>query len=204
MEKRDNYAISSANARKYFQTYDQEALIEKLNLKHDGQYLYPTFFGSPYRIDRSTGDMEREIAGKWESANGFNEVLTILDLLCDSRADRHPAGKMKSMTQFGLQFHQNLMEDTWDPFVQRVQVHPAAFSSACLALGGREVKGADLGYEIPVFEGLCVTLLFWAGDEEFAPRLRFLWDENALQYLKYETMYYAVAYLKEEILERMK
>ena len=70
-------------------------------------------------------------------------------------------------------------------------------------MGGTERKGADAGFDIPVFQELYITLLFWEGDEEFAPRLRFLWDENALQYLKYETMYYAVGYLKERLEEKM-
>ena len=35
-------------------------------------------------------------------------------------------------------------------------------------------------------------LQLWFGDEEFPPNLRILWDENALLYLRYETMYFAV------------
>ena len=44
---------------------------------------------------------------------------------------------------------------------------------------------------------------FWEGDEEFAPRLRFLWDENALQYLRFETMHMAASLLIKFIKERM-
>lgn len=203
MEKRDNYAIAAANARRLFLSYDQQKLIEKLRLAYDDTYLYTTFLGDRFRIRRTTGDMERQTENGWTEANGFNEVLTLFDLLCDSKPDRHPAGKMKSMTDFGLQFHQNLMEDTRDPFTLAVQENQQGFAAACLSLGGRAVRGADLGVQIPVFEELTITLLFWAGDEEFAPRLRFLWDENALQYLKYETMYYAVGYLKERLAEKM-
>lgn len=203
MEKRDNYAIAAANARRLFLSYDQQKLIEKLRLAYDDTYLYTTFLGDRFRIRRTTGDMERQTENGWTEANGFNEVLTLFDLLCDSRPDRHPAGKMKSMTDFGLQFHQSLMEDTRDPFTLAVQENQQGFAAACLSMGGRAVRGADLGFQIPVFEKLTITLLFWAGDEEFAPRLRFLWDENALQYLKYETMYYAVGYLKERLAEKM-
>ena len=203
MEKRNNYAIASANARKLFLSYDQEALIRKLNLKYDDAWLYTRFFEGDYRISRASGDMERREGDTWQSANGFNEVLTLLDLLCDSQEDRHLSGKIKNMLDFGHQFHQTLLEESRDPFAERIQKNPAAFAAACVRMGGKERKGADVGFDIPVFQELAVTLLFWEGDEEFAPRLRFLWDENALQYLKYETMYYAVGYLKERLEEKM-
>ena len=196
MEKRDNYATQSAIARKLFLGYDQEKLIQKLHLAFDEAWLYTSFFGCPYRIHRATGDVEQQDKGTWVSANGFNEVLTLLDLICDSRQDRCLSGRLKNMLDFGSQFHQNLLEDSRDPFAESIQENPQAFAKACLAMGGKERKGADLGFDIPVFEDLCVTILFWEGDEDFAPRVRYLWDENALQYLKYETMYYAVGYLK--------
>ena len=53
----------------------------------------------------------------------------------------------------------------------------------------------DAAYAIELFDGLCIALQLWLGDEEFPARLRFLWDENALMYLKYETMYFARALL---------
>ena len=37
----------------------------------------------------------------------------------------------------------------------------------------------------------------------FLPRLRYLWDENASQYIRYETMYFAIGLLKRRILEYM-
>lgn len=203
MEKRDNYTIQSANARKLFLSYDQEALIQKLHLAFDETWLYTSFFGTPYRICRATGDTQRQERGAWVSANGFNEVLTLMDLLCDSKEDRHLSGRLKNLLDFGNQFHQNLLEESRDPFAERIQQDPKAFETACLAMGGKERKGADLGFDIPVFEDLCITLLFWEGDEDFAPRVRYLWDENALEYLKYETMYYAVDHLKGRLAEAM-
>ena len=51
------------------------------------------------------------------------------------------------------------------------------------------------------FDGLRIGVLFWAGDEEFLPRLRYLWDENAKQYIRYETMYFAVNLLLRRLRE---
>jgi len=43
----------------------------------------------------------------------------------------------------------------------------------------------------------------WFGEEEFPACLRLLWDENALMYIKYETMYFAKGLLLKKIEERM-
>ena len=62
-------------------------------------------------------------------------------------------------------------------------------------MGGAEAEGfggADLAFLLPFFQDLDLLVQFWHGDEEFAPRLRFLWDAGAGDYLRYETMYYAL------------
>ena len=71
----------------------------------------------------------------------------------------------------------------------------------CKVLGAEAIPGGDMGYAFELFEGLKIGLLFWHGDEEFLPRIRYLWDENAKQYIRYETMYYAVTLLRRRIAE---
>jgi len=203
MEKRDNYQIQAMQAKQHFLTYDQDALIKKLKLDFDEDYLYVNFMGQKHRIHRKTGDMERFSGDVWVGANSFGEVLTILDLVCDSRADRYLTGRWKSMGTFGLQFHQNLLEDRKNPDADRIQANPDAFCRACVSMGGRSLSGCDIGYAIELFDGLEIGIQFWLGDDEFYPRLRYLWDENALRYIRYETMYYAVGLLMQRIRERM-
>ena len=58
---------------------------------------------------------------------------------------------------------------------------------------------ADIAYALPVFEDLELALFFWAGDEEFSPQIRYLWDENALAYIRYETMYYVLDWLRTRL-----
>ena len=60
-----------------------------------------------------------------------------------------------------------------------------------------------MAYSIPVFDDLRLLIQLWFGDEEFPAQLRYLWDENALMYLKYETMYYAVPLVLNRIKECM-
>lgn len=191
MERMDNYARQAMQAKQGFLRYDQQKIIEKLGLAVDDAFLYPVLLGQTYRVSRTTADMERRVGTAWVDANTHEEVMTLLDLLCDSREDRRLSGKWKNMASFGLMFHQNLLENARDPWAEKFQNHPEAFRRACLTLGGRELPTGDIAYAIEVFDGLEIAVQLWFGDEEFPPNLRWLWDENATMYLKYETMFYA-------------
>lgn len=199
MSHPDNYALQAAQAQARFLTYDQQKIIHKLRLTADEAYLYVPLLSQPYRICRTTGRMERRTGSRWVAANSYNEVMTLLDLLCDSREDRFLSGRWKNMTSFGLMFHRSLLEGTADPWAEKFQTHPESFRRACQSLGGVPLETGDIAYAIELFDGLSIALQLWFGDEEFPPNLRFLWDENALMYIKYETMYFAKALLLDRI-----
>ena len=199
MERTNNYLLQAAQAKRHFLTYDQAALIRKLKLAYDDDYFYPVLFARKYRLSRSTGDLEREEKDGWQDANTHAEVMTLLDFVCDSREDRFVSGRFKNMADFGHAFHQSLLEER-DPNAELFQSRPEDFRKACVALGGKPLPTGDIAYSIEVFDGLPLAVQLWFGDEEFPASLRFLWDENALMYLKYETMYYA----RELLLERLK
>lgn len=199
MARTNNYLLQAAQAKRYFLTYDQNALIRKLNLAYDDEYLYPVLLARRYRLSRKTGDLEREENGAWRDANTFEEVMTLLDFVCDSKEDRFVSGRWKNMADFGHAFHQSLLEER-DPNAEWFQSRPEDFRRVCEALGGKEQPMGDIAYALEVFDGLPLLVQLWFGDEEFPASLRFLWDENALQYLKYETMYYA----RNLLLQRLK
>lgn len=202
MERRDNYAITAARVRQLFAEYDQQALARKVGAKLDGEYFYVDFLSERYRIHRLTGDISRFHGDAWVEANSFGEVLTLMDLICDSREDRHPTGNWRNMRDFGHGFHQQLLEQR-DPWAERFQEQPEMFAKACEALGGEKYPLGDVAYALPVFGDLRVLIQLWFGDEEFPTQLRYLWDENALQYLKYETMFYAVPLVLKRVQEQM-
>lgn len=203
MAKPDNYAIQAQDAKNRFLTYDQEKIIEKFHLQADADYLYPVMLGSPYRLCRKTGNLERKEGEVWVNANTFGEVMTLLDMLCDARENRYLAGRYKQQQHFGLMFHQNFAEDRKNPLALAFDEDEAALRRACHALGGKDFPGGDYGCMIELFDGLGIGLLFWHGDEEFAPRQRFFWDENALMWLRYETMYYAVGILQQQLMKSL-
>jgi len=201
MERRDNYRTQLQQAQQSFLNYDQEKLIEKLKLAADEDYLYPTMLGSRYRIHRRTGDFRRLTEAGWVDANTHSEVMTLLDLICDSREDRYLSLRWKDMVAFGNLFHRSLQEA--DPWALRFEADPEGLARACIALGGTRFPNGDVAYAIELFDGLCIVIQLWLGDEEFPPRLRLMWDENALMYLKYETMYFAKGLLLTRLWEMM-
>jgi hypothetical protein len=199
----DNYAIAVEQAKKRFLTYDQQELICRCALRYDEEYFYISFLSDPYRICRRSGDMERLQDGTWVDGNSFGEVMTISDWLCDSRPDRYICGRWINVVSHGHYFHSGLPEERGDRNAAYFSENAAAFRAACLALGGREMPGGDVGFCVELVDGLSIYVQLWHGDEEFAPRLRFLWDENTAKYLRYETTWYALPLLVARIRQKM-
>lgn len=199
----NNYEIQVAQAKKLFLKYDQQKLIERCRLRFDGDYFYISMLGDPYRIDRKTGDMERLLRGAWVDGNSFAEVMTILDWLCDSKPDRYITGRWVNIVTHGHYFHRALQEEEDDPDAALFDKNPEAFAAACEALKGEKLPGADVGYAIELLDGLRIFVQLWHGDEEFPPRLRCLWDENATRYIRYETTWYAAGLLLRRLRENM-
>lgn len=202
MARVNNYLIQAGQAKERFLTYDQEQLIRKFSMNHDAEYLYTGLFGKPYRISRTTGDISFLEDGLWQDGNSYEEVMTLLDLVCDSRDDRWLSGKWQNMQAFGLQFHQNLLEESRDPAAVCFDRDPGRLVRACRGLGGEKISGGDYGFAVELFDGLKIGVLFWHGDEEFLPRLRFLWDANAKMYIRYETMHFAVGMLRKMLTDK--
>ena len=201
MARVNNYLIQAQGAKQRFLGYDQEKLIKKFGLRYDEDYLYVKLFDCRYRVCRKNGDMARFEGESWVDGNSYEEVMTILDLLCDSRDDRHLGGAWQNLQSFGMQFHQRLLEESRDAFAERIDAEPALLRRAAERLGAERLSGGDMGYSFRFFEDLKIGLLFWHGDEEFAPRVRYLMDCNAKQYLRYETMWFAVTLLRRRIRE---
>ena len=203
MERRDNYAMQAEKAKESFLHYDQEALIRKFRLRADENYLYPVMLSDTYRLSRRTGDLSRQAGDTWVDANTHGEVMTLLDLLCDSREDRFLTGNWKSMQAFGNQIHRNLLERPRDAAAEQFAQNMDRFEGACRSLGGTPVPMGDMGFAIELFDGLKIAVALWQADDDFPAALWYYWDENALMYIRYETMYYAVDLLRSRLKGRV-
>ena len=197
----DNYQLSRDRAQQYFLNFDQDLLIRNWNLRHDARHLYVPFFSREYTICRKTGSVHRDDG----TEAGFEEVLSIFDLLCHEGANKSVTGRwapvnsldgMGATAGVGTAFHTGISA-VFDK-------DPAAFSAACEALGGVPVDMGDIGYRFPLFGPLSVILKFYRSDEDFPASCTLLWDANTLQFLFYETTFYIAGFLLKSITEHIK
>ena len=65
------------------------------------------------------------------------------------------------------------------------------------------MAGADIGYAIELLDGVKIFVKLWHADEDFCAKCLCLWEENVLQYIRYETTWYALGLLLERIKENM-
>lgn len=199
--RRSNYDITRDRVEGEFPRCDQEAVIEKFNLAHDEDYIYLRFTARDYRIDRRTGRVERLPEA---SHAGFNEVMTIYDVLCGSKPGARLSGEFVRVNDLDgvtktAYLGGNLFDGSARAFTHRAE----ALRAACEKLGGTPGTVGDVSYTIPLFDFFPVTLQFWDGDEEFDPVLKLMWDRRTLDFMRYETTYYAAGHLLERLREFM-
>lgn len=204
-EQKSNYFLQSEHARKVFLNHDQQKMIDKFNLKYDENYLYINFISREYRIFRETGNISYLKDGT-EMPADFNGTMAVYDLLCDSKEPLFLSGKwtntrglVKNM-QFGRAGGIALSQ----PFADFISGKMDKLIQACEALGGKPYPIGDVAYILPVLEFFPVVLQFWERDDEFQPQVQLLWDENTLDFFRFETTYYIDFHLQERIMEYMK
>ena len=79
-----------------------------------------------------------------------------------------------------------------DSRAARYDGHVEQLKKACVSLSGKPYSPGDATFVFHVFPFLPLVFQFWESDEEFPPVLKFMWDENVLDYLRFETLYYVM------------
>lgn len=219
-----NYETTKKESQKLFLKYDQQRMINKFHLEHDDDFLYIEFVARRYRIDRHNGSVEwkenaeqanapqiadckydehssvKNESGLWHEA-GFEEVLSIFDVLCYSKDDCRLSGNYCSISNVkGANLAAAPGNDMFAPAARSFDHHIDRLAAACEALGGTKEKIGDVSYKIPVFPFLSIQLQFWEGDDEFPPQLKFMWDENILQFMHFETTFYVTGHVIDRLL----
>jgi hypothetical protein len=199
----NNYDKMLAQAQALFLEYDQDGMIERWALAHDGDYLYADYIGQKLRIDRHTGEISHAQDGKpgeYRAASFFNEGLALFDILTRSPARPRPTGRWASVSTLGGIIgagHDRTLshEETAARFQDRCD----ALARACERLGGAPEGKGDVSYAIPVFRDFRILFQFWEGDDEFPASIKYLFDENALQFMHYETLWYVMGSLADRL-----
>ena len=190
-----NYEKMKRRAQEQFASRGCRDAVRVFALAERGDELEFGFFGSRCRIGRETGAVRCAdvLTGRMREAD-FNEALTVYDLFSSAERDPRPAGHFVSMQSLprsmSAEFHAS-PQSFFHSDAKRFDGRTSQLRRALQMLGGRLTDGADLSAVIEVFAGLSVLFRFWESDEEFEPQIQFYWDANVLDYLHYETVWYA-------------
>lgn len=196
----DNYEISRDRAMAYFLGFDQKAIIRAWGLEYDEAHLYVPFFGRNYAVSRQTGTVIRRWSGE---AAGFDEVLSIFDLLCHAGENKTVSGRYAPVNSLKGRPPVGVGTSFYTKVASRFDRDVDAFQWACRELGGVPVEMGDLGFRFSVFGELSVILKFYRADEDFPASLTLLWDDHTLAFVFYETVFYMAGHLLSSITEKM-
>ena len=200
-----NYEKTKRKMQDEFLKYDQRKMIERFRLESDERYLSFPFMGSPCRIERSTGGVECFRGGQFREGS-FNEAMTVYDLLCWSKPDASPAGEYV-MVQNLSPLHSASKGLGTDGFLSReaklFDHRDEELRAALHNAGGHAASGGDIAALFNAFRDLTVIFRFWDSDEDFGPQIQLFWDRNVLQYMHFETVWYAGGVLISRIREEM-
>ena len=185
-----NYDQMLALGQKLFLEWDQGEMIRRYHLESDENYLYLRFLGRRHRIDRKTAagenlDMQRPA--------GFNASLSIFDYLCRDNILPGMSGRWRAVNALKHtgQSNPNAVE-LHQRHADRMQEHIPALKEVLKSQQLAPFPQGDAACVFEVFPGFYAVFQFWEGDEEFPPSVRFLWDDNALAYLRFETLFYVL------------
>lgn len=201
--KKSNYEKMKEMMQVEFLKYEREKMIEKFHLEFDSEYLYLFFLGRNYRLSCKNGKVEWSEDGFQNCYDAdYNEAMTIFDVLCCSKENCQLAGRfdkidnLKGVVQTG---YSSIRNDFFHTEKQYFDHKNTYLSRACERLGGIKADVGDVSYQIPVFKFLPIVFQFWDSDEEFPASLQIMWDVNVLDYMHYETTWFAVTHLVKRL-----
>lgn len=203
--KESNYEITKKKTAQQFLQYDQKTMIEKYHLDHDEDYLYLTFVSQLYRIDRTSGLVVRCASDSLpEKEAGYDEAMSIYDILCYAKENCSLSGKY-CLTNSLKGIVKTSVGHPGDGSFQKEKMYfdkeTGKLDEACRKLGGVPAGKGDVAYRIQVFPFLPVIFQFWNSDEDFDAEIQFLWDENTLQYMHFETLWYVMSHIVRRLME---
>ena len=196
-----NYDLARDKAEREFAQCDIRPMVKKYGLKQDSQYTYISFLRNDYRISKETGRVELLCGDAPPVHAGFNESLTIFDVLGYAKKDAALSGEFCSVMDLkGVAKSANPGGDMYGKFAQHFAGRSDDLRKACEALGGTAYPVGEVAYQIPLFDFLPVILQFWDADEEFGAQLTVKWDTNTLDFMHFETTFYAAGCFMQRLI----
>lgn len=201
MDRMSNYDQMLALGQKLFLTWDQQEMLRRYRLEADERYLYLRYLGQMHRIDRATAAVENLDAQRPADCSAS---LAIYDYLCRDNILPGMSGHWCAVNalKHAGQSSPNAAE-LHQRHAERMQDHIPALKEALQSLALAPFPQGDAACTFEVFPGFYAVFQFWEGDEEFPPSVRFLWDDNALGYLRFETLFYVMGGFLERIWKKI-
>ena len=204
-----NYDKMAAYAAELFLKKDMDEMAALWGLETDPEYLYIPYFSQTVRLERSTAGLslaKKAREDEYEPASWAYECMVLYDLLSypfrDTGKPCRPsaAGEWASISSLGGIIgagHDRTLGH--DALAERFTGRVPELRRACERLHGTVTGKADAAYRIPVFADFDIVFQFWDADDEFPAQIRYLFDSNALQFMHYETLWYAMGRLNDRL-----
>ena len=171
-----NYELTKRRMAQKFLEYDQEEMIRRFRLDSGEDWIGVRLLGRVHEISRTEGIVYVLEGGERVEA-GFNEAMTIYDVLCGAKPGAALSGELVKVE--GL-------------------VNAASTPSGDL-FGGKARIFDGRERELALFDFLPVVFQFWSADDDFPASIQLLWDKNTTDFMHFETVWYAAGYVLDRL-----
>ena len=201
-KKKSNFEQMAENSRHMFLEYDKDLLAGKYGTAYDNEYLYITFLGDQFRIDRSTGFAAKKNAllSDWIPACA-PETMIFYDIFCCGQTDAKAAAEYVNHNSLVLQLAaaSNPGEGQYSSYVSLFAGNAEKLKAACARLGGIPLPKGDVCSELELFDFMKIRFQFWEEDDEFPASIVLYMDTNILKFMHFETTWYVSGRLLSRI-----
>jgi hypothetical protein len=201
LPRTSNYEIMKNQMSSEFIKYDQNKMIKKFSLPYDEQYIYIRFVEREYRISRLAGVVTwSEDNFETENEADYNEAMTIYDVLCYSKENCTLAGTFCPTNMLKGTVQRNngsFFQQSANEFSGKTEL----LSKAVEKIGQKTNLKGDVSAKIQAFDFLPIIIQYWDADEEFPAVLKFMVDENILDFMHFETVMFMLSHVLHRIKE---
>lgn len=198
-------AVSTSQARSWLlhnELWRQLATLDRQNTASRAQCKYVeqndcytiTLLNAEYSVLLEKQEVLAMCANSEPAPAEFIQQLCILAYLVGAK-DIPPANRLVKAESFpdGEFFFRGPHELPTGKLAEMFGIDPSLLYAACEPLGADKRDFGDASVELLILPRVSVTLVVWAGDEEFSPRGSILFDQTACQHLALDALGAAVS-----------
>jgi hypothetical protein len=194
----DRLAPVVKEMRSKLQSIAPEQLIARSGCALDqANQLRLAFFGRDYVISLADFAVRRADNGEEPASFTQDLILTYLHV-ADGTSGSHQWIGFRDLPN-GLFYEQAFQGYTGAELIRSLRDNVAAFHHAAHTLNGIPLELGDAAYAFSVLPRLRLAIVWWAGDEDFPPQARVLFEDTAPHYMSTE----GLAILGSQLIGRM-